>query len=179
MKENWLVLMSLDPPAKSRDLAVGRPVTRSKTSPYNRDVWFFWRRRCRFRHTLHKVSTFSAGESLRAALGMPGNDKLSVRFSSQTFYASRHQQMILVVRLTSEIAAKNEFLTMTEKTLKEGKIATMSELQASFEIVLGANNVADPTYNRKALKQLPDEVHKRAMSLAQSTFSMCLTPEPN
>ena len=38
--------------------------------------------------------------------------------------------------------------------MREGKIATMSELQASFEIVLGANNVADPTYNRKALKQL-------------------------
>ena len=78
-------------------------------------------------------------------------------------------------RLTSEIA----FLATTEKTLREGKIATMSELQASFEIILGANNVADPTYNRKALKQLPDDVHKRAMSLAQSTFSMCLTPEPN
>ena len=73
-------------PAKSRDLAVGRyQLPRSKTSPYNKDVCFFWRWRCRFRHTLHKVSTFSAGESLRAALGMSGNDKLSVKFSHKRF----------------------------------------------------------------------------------------------
>ena len=31
---------------------------------------------------------------------------------------------------------------MTEKTLREGKIATMSELQASFENISGANNVS-------------------------------------
>ena len=57
-------------------------------------------------------------------------------------------------RLASVIAAEIEFLTMTEMTLREGKIATMSELQAAFESILEANNVGNPTSNRKGLKQL-------------------------
>ena len=68
---------------KSRDLAVGgHQLTRSKTSPYNKDVCFFCDGAADYRHTLHKVSTFSASESLRAALGMSGNDKLSVRLNT-------------------------------------------------------------------------------------------------
>lgn len=57
-------------------------------------------------------------------------------------------------RLTSEIAAQIEFLTMTEMTLKSGKVATMSELQEAFESILDANNVDNPKGGRKALKQL-------------------------
>lgn len=129
-----------------------------------------------YRHPLHKVCTFSAGESPRAALGMSGNDKLSVRLNTAIASNDAHSIDIKYdlkcwlnnvtnvlrkpvsankssCRLASEIAAKIEFvITMTEQTLREGKIATMSELQASFENILGANNVADLTYNRKALK---------------------------
>ena len=162
-------------PAKSRDLAVGRHITRSKTSPYNKDVCLFWRRRCRFRHTLHKVSTFSEvnrSVPLWVCQAMTNSLCFSVTNILRKPTSANDSSCRL---LTSEIA----FLATTEKTLREGKIATMSELQASFEIVLGANNVADPTYNRKALQQLPDEVHKRAMSLAQSTVSICSTPGPN
>ena len=163
---------------KSRDLAVGgHQLTRSKTSPYNKDVCFFCDGAADYRHSLHKVSTFSAGESLRAALGMSGNGKLCVRLNTAIASNDAHSIDLKYhlkcwlnnvtnvlrkpasanessCRLAHEIAAKIEFLTMTEKTLREGKIATMSELQASFENILGTNNVADPTYNRKALKQL-------------------------
>ena len=43
---------------------------------------------------------------------------------------------------------------MTEITLRDGKIATMSELQAAFESMLDAHNVLYLTCNRKAVKQL-------------------------
>ena len=56
--------------------------------------------------------------------------------------------------MASEIAANIEFLTMTEITLRDGKIPTMSVLQAAFESMLDAHNVPDPTCNRKAVKQL-------------------------
>lgn len=65
-----------------------------------------------------------------------------------------------------EIAAKIEFLTMTEIALHNGKIATMSELQSAFESFLEENNVPDASCKRKVLKQLlqkeiPDtEFHK-------------------
>jgi len=66
----------------------------------------------------------------------------------------------------SEIAAKIEFLTMTDIALHNGKIATMSELQSAFESILEENNVPDASCKRKVLKQLlqkeiPDiEFHK-------------------
>ena len=56
--------------------------------------------------------------------------------------------------LTGEIAAKIEFLTMMEMTLRSGKVATMSELQYAFQSILESNNVENPRGGRKALKQL-------------------------
>ena len=45
---------------------------------------------------------------------------------------------------------------MIEMTLRNGKVATMSELQDAFESVLESiNNVENPRGRRKALKQLP------------------------
>ena len=41
---------------------------------------------------------------------------------------------------TSEKAAQTEFLPMTEMNLREGKILTMSDLQAAYESILEANN---------------------------------------
>ena len=70
------------------------------------------------------------------------------------FYGNRHPPLDSGSKLASEIAAKIEFLTMTEITLREGKIASMSELEAAFESILEGNNVDNPTVSRKSLKQL-------------------------
>ena len=56
--------------------------------------------------------------------------------------------------MASEIAAKIEFLTLTEITLSDGKIVPISQLQAAYKEILNVNNVANETMNRKALKQL-------------------------
>ena len=57
-------------------------------------------------------------------------------------------------KLAGEIAAQIEFLTMTEMTLRSGKVVTMSELQYAFESILESNNADNPRGGRKALKQL-------------------------
>ena len=41
---------------------------------------------------------------------------------------------------TTKKAAQTEFLPMTEINLREGKILTMSDLQAAYESILQANN---------------------------------------
>lgn len=68
---------------KSRsDSSVETPqLTRSKTTPYNKDVCFFCDGPPGYRKNLHSVSTFSAGESLRTAVDMSGNDKLAVKLN--------------------------------------------------------------------------------------------------
>ena len=69
---------------KSRpDSSVEIPqLTRSKTFPYNKNVCFFCDGPPGYRKNLHNISTFSAGESLRTAIGMSGNDKLSVKLNT-------------------------------------------------------------------------------------------------
>lgn len=56
--------------------------------------------------------------------------------------------------LVIEAAARIEFLAMTETALREGKILTTSDQQSTFEEVLRANDVANATCSRKALKLL-------------------------
>lgn len=60
----------------------GPQLTRSKTSPYNKEVCFFCDETAGYRENLHNVSTFSAGESLRAAVNMSSNEKLSVKLNT-------------------------------------------------------------------------------------------------
>ena len=125
---------------------------------------------------LHNISTFSAGESLRIAIGMSGNDKLSVTLNTsiapddaRSIDIKYHKNCWAIhvshdlrretsetssEKLAGEIAAQIEFLTMTEMTLRSGKVATMSELQDAFESILESNNVENPTGGQKALKQL-------------------------
>ena len=107
---------------------------------------------------------------------MSGNDKLSVKLNTSISPDDAHSIDIKyhkncwaihvshVLRretsesssekLAGEIAAQIEFLTMTEMTLRNGKVATMSELQDAFESILESNNVENPRGGRKALKQL-------------------------
>ncbi|CAH3043014.1 unnamed protein product [Porites lobata] len=138
-------------------------LTCSQTFPYNKN-------------NLHNISTFSAGESLRTAIGMSGNDKLSVKLNTSispddahsidikyhkncwaihvSHVLRRETSELSSEKLAGEIAAQIEFLTMTEMTLRSGKVATMSELQDAFERILESNNVENPRGGRKALKQL-------------------------
>ena len=137
---------------KSRlDSSVEIPqLTRSKTSPYNKNVCFFCYGLPRYRKNLHNISTFPAGESLRTAIGMSGNDKLSVKLNTSIAPDDAHSIDIKyhkncwaihvshVLRketsesssekLASKIIAQMEFLTMTEMNLRSGKVVTMSEL---------------------------------------------------
>ena len=53
--------------------------------------------------------------------------------------------------MASEIAAKIEFLTLTDITLSDGEIVPISQLQASYKEILHANNIANEIMNRKAL----------------------------
>ena len=163
---------------KSRpDSSVGIPqITPSKTSLYNKNVSFFCDGPPGYRENLHNISTFSAGESLRTAIGMLGNDKLSVKLNTSiapddahsidikyqkncwaihvSHVLRRETSELSSEKLAGEIAAQIEFLTMTEMTLRSGKVATMSELQDAFESILESNNVENPRGGRKALKQL-------------------------
>ena len=129
-----------------------------------------------YRKNLHNISTFSAGESLRTAIWMSGNDKLSVKLNTSIAPDDAHSidiryhkscwaihvSHVLRIetsessseKLDGEIAAQIEFLTMTEMTLRSGKVATMSELQYAFESILESNNVENPRGGRKAWKQL-------------------------
>ena len=169
---------------KSRSVPLETPqLTRSKTSPFNREVCFFCDEQAGYRQSLHSISTFSAGESLRAAVELSGNDKLRVKLSTAVDASDAHAIDIKYhkkcwvtnvtnvlrrppssaaesnTRVASEIAAKVEFLTTTELTLKEGRILTKCDLQKAFENILEENNVANPTCNRKVLRQiLQDEI---------------------
>ena len=163
---------------KSRDsMAESSQLTRSKTTPYNKEACFFCDGQAGYRKNLHNVSTFSAGESLRSAIKRSGNAKLAVKLNTSIADNDAHSidikyhklcwvnNVTNVLRkttegstsrdiLASEVAAEVEFLTMTEMTLRSGNIPTMSDLQDAFESILEANNVANPKFGRKALKQL-------------------------
>ncbi len=51
-------------------------LTRSQTSPYNKDACFFCNEVAGYRETLHSVSTTSAGQSIRDAVEISGNERL-------------------------------------------------------------------------------------------------------
>ena len=164
-------------------------LTRSQTSPFSKDVCFFCDCEAGYRETLVNVRTFGAGESLRKAISLSHNEKLTVKMNTALAANDAHsidikyhkncwsKNVSNVLRKpsssgetnsisASEIAAKIEFLTMTDIALHNGKIATMSELQSAFESILEENNVPDASCKRKVLKQLlqkeiPDiEFHK-------------------
>jgi len=65
-------------------------LTRSKTTPYNRDVCFFCEGTAGYRETLRTVSTMSAGQSLHDAIELSGNDKLRVKLSTAVNVTDAH-----------------------------------------------------------------------------------------
>ena len=50
--------------------------------------------------------------------------------------------------------AKIEFVTLTDITLRDAEIVPISQLQDAYKEILNANNIANETMNRRALKQL-------------------------
>ena len=155
-----------------------KQLTRSKTSPYDKNVCFFCEKAPGYRESLHSVCTTSAGQSLQAAIESAGNDKLLVKLSTAIDASDAHaidvkyhkkcwaSNVTSVVRRVStdkgncksvdsaEIAAEIEFLDTTEMVLREGKIPTMADLEAAYNCILQANHVVNPTCSRKKLKQL-------------------------
>ena len=141
-------------------------LTRSQTCPFSKDVCFFCDCKEGYRETLVNVRTFGAGEMLRKAISLSHNEKLTVKLNTVLAANDAHSIEIKyhkncwsknvsnVLRKpsssgetnsisASKIAAKIEFLTMTEIALHNGKIATMSELQSAFQNILEENNVPD------------------------------------
>ena len=56
--------------------------------------------------------------------------------------------------MAANIAAKIEFLTITESTLKNENILNMSELHTSYDCILKDNGLADQSCSRKTLRQM-------------------------
>lgn len=122
------------------------------------------------------VSTKSAGSSLEAAVKTSGDPKLLVKLSTALDGQDAHaidvkyhkncwaKNVTGVLRKssiteghgeeTSEIAAKIEFLTMTETALNSGEIMNMAQLQDAFECICRENNVQSKSWNRKSIKEL-------------------------
>ena len=57
-------------------------LTRSQTSPFSKDVCFFCDCEAGYRETLVNVRTFGAGESLRKAISLSHNEKLTVKMNT-------------------------------------------------------------------------------------------------
>lgn len=151
-------------------------LTRSKTAPYDRVVCFFCDGEAKYQQPLHMVSTKSAGSSLEAAVKTSGDPKLLVKLSTALDGQDAHaidvkyhkncwaKNVTGVLRKssiteghgeeTSEIAAKIEFLTMTETALNSGEIMNMAQLQDAFECICRENNVQSKSWNRKSIKEL-------------------------
>lgn len=155
-------------------------LTRSKTTPFNKDVCFFCDGFAGYRQSLHNVSTTSAGESLRYAIQTSSNAKLQVKLNSAINPSDAHaidikyhkncwnKNVTNVLRKSqsttsgttssshsaTKAAAQIEFISLTLSMLKSGKIVTMSNLQNLYEAILDANNSENPTITRKTLKGL-------------------------
>ncbi|CAH3151769.1 unnamed protein product, partial [Porites lobata] len=151
-------------------------LTRSKTAPYDRVVCFFCDGEAKYQQPLHMVSTKSAGSSLEAAVKTSGDPKLLVKLSTALDGQDAHaidvkyhkncwaKNVTGVLRKssiteghgeeTSEIAAKIEFVTMTETALNSGEIMNMAQLQDAFECICRENNVQSKSWNRKSIKEL-------------------------
>jgi len=148
-------------------------LTRLKTSPYTStsDMCFFCDGCDSRGKALFNVSNPSVAQSLLAAIEKSGNDKLRVKLGSSLDMSDEQATGIRYHKIcwannvtnvlrkqvpaaasnndasTSENAAQTEFLAMTEINLREGKILTISELQAAYESILEANNVQQPVCN--------------------------------
>ena len=178
-------------------LEAKQPLTRSKTSPYNRDVCFFCDAEGGYRQPLHTVSTLSAGStcSRKAIKKLIQAEIEDVEFHkpkrvNESEMDSIKESRDVAIQL-SETA--NEDCTSNMKTLYDaavllrksinnckkwvftGSLETLSkdncpeELYCFYRWIIQGPNVT------LSVQEKSTEVHERAMHLAQTTISMCLT----
>jgi hypothetical protein len=149
-------------------------LTRSQTSPYNKDACFFCNEVAGYREALHSLSTTSAGQSIRDAVEISGNQLLRIKLSTAIDANDAHaidikyhskcyvNNVTSVLRRSrsppdgdnSNMAAKVEFIDITESALREGKPLNMAELEETYTNILHENKVPNPSCSRKMLKQL-------------------------
>ena len=153
-------------------------LTRSKTVPFNKDRCFFCDGEASYLNPWHKVLTGNAGHSLYEAIEKKGDEKVKVKLSTPVDSHDAHAIDIIyhkrcwasnvthvlrrmgkcpeysTVNIPDEIAAKIEFISMTEKALTDRDVLNVATLQEVYESVMSANNVNSPTCSRKTLKQL-------------------------
>lgn len=164
-------------PRHFRESAEENKLTRSQTSPYDKNACFFCEKQGTYKESLHSVCTESAGNSLRAAIELANNQKLNVKLNTCVDANDAHaidikyhkscwaKNVTGVLRkpiesscqskiVNAEVAAKIEFLNMIETELNNGKILTMADLQLAYLEILKANHVPEPTCDRKRLKQM-------------------------
>ena len=163
-----------DGPTSSKRRKEEKIFTRSKTTPYNRELCFFCEQGGGQKESLHSVSTTSAGNSIRTAVQVLGDARLQTKLSTAidandaTAIDIKYHKNCYLKNVTNVLrrlesssdedsgksAAKVEFLDITRMALREGKPLNMAELEAMFTSILQENDVADPSCSRKALKQL-------------------------
>ena len=149
-------------------------LTRSQTSPYNKDACFFCNEVAGYRKTLHSVSTTSAGQFIRDAVEISGNERLRIKLSTaidtndahaidikyhSKCYVNNVTSVLRQSRSTSDrdnsdMAAKIEFIDITESTLREGNPLNIAELEEIYTNILHENDAPNPSCSRKMLKQL-------------------------
>lgn len=137
---------------------------------------FFCDDQAKYQQPLHLVSTTSAGNSLAAAVKRTGDQRLLVKLSTavdnQDAHAidmkyhnncwAKHVTGVLRKSTTneslgeknSEIAAKIEFLTLTEIVLNGGQIVNMAQLEEAYESICRENNVQLGSVSRKSIREL-------------------------
>ena len=163
-------------PSSSHSSSSGT-LTRSQSTPYNKDLCFFCENGASYKNPLHTVATENAGLSLKEAIEKSGNEKLHVKLCTSINPEDAHaidikyHKRCWAVHVTNvrrkamnptqsepsvadEVAAEVEFLSLVEGTLLDGNVVSMSVLQEAYIAILSANNVVNPKCSRKKLKQL-------------------------
>ena len=74
--------------SQKKQAQASNQLTRSQTTPYNKDVCFFCEEMAGYRDTL--VSTMSAGQALYAANQLSGKDELRVKLSTSVNGTDAH-----------------------------------------------------------------------------------------
>ena len=149
--------------------------TRSQTSPYDREKCFFCEEGAGYCNNLHSVSTSSAGKSIRSVVEITGNVKLltklstaistddahaiDIKYHSKCYTNNvgnvlRHANSDSTDQSNVEVAARLEFIDITERALNEGKTLKMAELESLYKSVLQENDVQNPRCSWKSLKRL-------------------------
>ena len=168
----------LDTKISSQSHACGSGTfTRSKSTPYKKDLCFFCDKEAAHKAPLHKIATDHAGQALKKAIGNSCNETLKVKLNTSLVPEDAHaidiryhlkcwaKHVLSVNRNPSssdmpkqyeadETAAEVEFISLVEHELHNGKRPDMSSLEESYNEILSGNNVKSPVCDHKKLKQI-------------------------